>query len=211
MELDDFKKILNQKLETDHLLRTEDDFAELLKKKANSVITKIRKSLQFEIISCIVITLLFAIIGFTSSYSSFRIYFITFTLLFLPFAFILIYLLRKTNQINNSGSIRSHLQSIISILEEFVKRYFQFTIVLIPICFVFAFILGYSEKEPIPLLDQFHDSYKPSPDMVLTSALLYMVVFTVGMYYFTKWYLRKLYGKYILQLKEYMAELGADE
>jgi membrane glycosyltransferase len=201
---------LNQKLETDHLLRTEEDFAALLKKKANSVISKIRKSLQFEIISCIVITLLFAIIGFISSYSSFRIYFITFTLLFLPFIFILIYLLRKTNKINNSGSVRSHLQSIISILEEFVKRYFQFTMALIPICFTFAFILGYNEKESIPMLDHFHALYNPSLSMILTSALLYMVVFAVGIYYFTKWYLQKLYSRYILQLKEYMVELGEE-
>ena len=49
MELDEFKDILNQQLATDHLYRSEADIAALLRKKAHSIIVKIKKSLWFEI------------------------------------------------------------------------------------------------------------------------------------------------------------------
>jgi phosphate/sulfate permease len=211
MELDELKKLLNQKLETDHMLRSEQDFAILLQQKANSLISKIRRSLRFEIISCVVILLIFAAIGFTSKYDSLRIYFVSFTILFLPFTYVFVYLMKKTNQVNHDTPLRTHLQSIVTILEEFVKRYFQFTMALIPVCFIFSFILGYNEKQPITEIDSFISKYNPKVWVIITGALVYFVGLSIGLYYFTKWYLRKLYGKYILQLKACIAELGEEE
>lgn len=212
MELDEFKDIINQQLETDHLFRSEADIAELLTKKANSILGKIRRNLWFEIISCILITLLFGYLGFMSKYTSFHIYFSVFTIVFIPFTIILFYLLKKTNQINsNNLSIKNNLQSIIQVLEEFMKRYFQFTMALIPICFVFAFILGYNEKHPIDSIDQIVLKYKPSITLVSIFTLIYIVALTVGVYYFTKWYLKKLYGNYVEELKIYINELKETE
>lgn len=211
MELDELKKSLNQKLETDHLFRSEEDFAILLQQKANSVISRIRRSLRFEIISCIVILLIFAIIGFTTKYNSLRIYFISFTVIFILFTYIFFYLMKKTNQVNNDTPVRAHLQSIVTLLEEFVKRYFQFTMALIPVCFIFSFILGYNEKQPIPEIDSFISKYNPKIWVIISLSLVYFGGMSVGLYYFTKWYLRKLYGKYILQLKACIEELGEEE
>lgn len=211
MELDELKKSLNKKLETDHLLRSEEDFAILLQQKANSVISKIRGSLRFEIISCVLILLIFAIIGFTTKYSSLRIYFISFTIIFIPFTYVFVYLMKKTNQVNNDIPIRAHLQSIVTLLEEFVKRYFQFTMALIPVCFIFSFILGYTDKQPIPEIDSLIAKYNPKIWVLITISLIYFGGAAAGLYYFTKWYLRKLYGKYILQLKDCIAELREDE
>jgi hypothetical protein len=195
MELDEFKDILNQQLATDHLYRSEADIAALLRKKAHSIIVKIKKSLWFEIFSCIVIMLLFGYLGLSSKYSSMNIYFSAFTLVFVPFTIILFYLLKKINRLNtNSLSVKNNLQSIVSILEEFMKRYFQFTMVLIPICFVFAFFLGYTEKQPIEPIDQIILKYKPSYSFITIFTFVYMTSLTVGIYYFTKWYLKKLYG-----------------
>jgi hypothetical protein len=212
MELDEFKDILNQQLATDHLYRSEADIAALLRKKAHSIIVKIKKSLWFEIFSCIVIMLLFGYLGLSSKYSSMNIYFSAFTLVFVPFTIILFYLLKKINRLNtNSLSVKNNLQSIVSILEEFMKRYFQFTMVLIPICFVFAFFLGYTEKQPIEPIDQIILKYKPSYSFITIFTFVYMTSLTVGIYYFTKWYLKKLYGNYVNELKIYINELKETE
>jgi hypothetical protein len=212
MELDEFKDILNQQLATDHLYRSEADIAALLRKKAHSIIVKIKKSLWFEIFSCIVIMLLFGYLGLSSKYSSMNIYFSAFTIVFVPFTIILFYLLKKINRLNtNSLSVKNNLQSIVSILEEFMKRYFQFTMVLIPICFVFAFFLGYTEKQPIEPIDQLILKYKPSYSFITIFTFVYMTSLTVGIYYFTKWYLKKLYGNYVNELKIYINELKETE
>jgi hypothetical protein len=212
MELDEFKDILNQQLATDHLYRSEADIAALLRKKAHSIIVKIKKSLWFEIFSCIVIMLLFGYLGLSCKYSSMNIYFSAFTLVFVPFTIILFYLLKKINRLNtNSLSVKNNLQSIVSILEEFMKRYFQFTMVLIPICLVFAFFLGYTKKQPIEPIDQIILKYKPSYSFITIFTFVYMTSLTVGIYYFTKWYLKKLYGNYVNELKIYINELKETE
>jgi len=208
MELDEIKDLLNKKLETDHLHRSDADFASLLTKKANSVLIKIRKSLWFEIISAIVITIAFALIAFTSKYNSIQIYFSVFTLVFIPFTIVFIFLLKKTSTIDSNLPVKSNLQSIVNILEEFTKRYYQFTMALIPICFIFSFALGYTEKEPVEFLDTVIGKYKPSISWILIFTFLYVIALTVGVSYFTKWYLKKLYGKYVDELKNYINELN---
>jgi hypothetical protein len=208
MELDEIKDLLNQKLETNHLHRSEADFAALLTKKANSVLAKIQKSLWFEIISAIVITIAFALIAFTSKYESIKIYFSVFTFVFIPFTIVFIFLLKKTSTIDNNLPVKSNLLSIVNILEEFMKRYFQFTMALIPICLVFSFALGYTEKEPIHFMDNLITAYKPTFSLVLVFTFVYVIGLVVGVYYFTKWYLKKMYGKYVAELKNYINELN---
>lgn len=208
MELDELKNLLNQKLSTDHLYLSEDDIASMLTKKANSVLSKIKKSIWFEIFSCILIIIGFGYLGIFSKYTSLNIYFSTFTLIFFIFTFVLIYLLKKINQFDEGiGSIKSNLLSIIKLLEEFIKRYFQFTMALIPICFVFAFFLGYNQKEPVPELDALMNKKQLSKSVLIGITAGYIFLFSIAIYYFTKWYLKKLYGNYVNQLKVYIAEL----
>ncbi|TAG09406.1 MAG: hypothetical protein EAZ35_08450 [Sphingobacteriia bacterium] len=208
MELDDFKNRLNQKLETNHLHLSERDLSVLLSKKAYSVIGKIKRSLWIEIISCILIAGIFAYIGISSKYRAVNIYFISFTIIFIPFTLVFVYLLKKTNEVNQSNlPIINNLQSLVKLLDEFIKRYFQFTMALIPICFVFSFILGYTEKKPIIELDQLIYKYKPSSGIAVSILIAYFGGLTFCTYYFTKWYLKKLYGNYIIELKNYITEL----
>ncbi len=208
MELDELKNLLNQKLSTDHLYHSEADIASMLSKKANSVLSKIKKSIWFEIFSCVIIIIGFGYLGIFSKYSSLNIYFSTFTLLFFIFTFVLVYLLKKINQFDEgAGSIKTNLQSIVKLLEEFIKRYFQFTMALIPICFVFAFFLGLYQKESAPELDALLGKKQLSKSVLIGITIGYLSLFSIAIYYFTKWYLKKLYGNYVSELKVYIAEL----
>jgi MFS family permease len=208
MELDELKSLLNQKLTTAHSGRSTDDIAHLLTRKTSSVIDKLKRSLWIEIISCIVIILGFGYIGIAGSYRSLRIYFSVFAILAIVFLFIVIYLLRKTQALSaTSLPVKSNLQMIVSIIEAFMKRYFQFTIGLIPVCVIFSFLLGYNEPMSIPEVDKVTSSLFTHLWQMLLFLGLYIVALSIGIYYFTKWYLRKLYGRYVAQLKECIAEL----
>ncbi|MDE3251294.1 MAG: hypothetical protein KGO92_00720 [Bacteroidota bacterium] len=213
MDLDELKYQLNYRLATDHADRSATDIASLLSKKTNSLIGKLKKSLWIEIGFCVLIMLLFLLIGFSSPYQSLQIYFSVFAVVALLFLIILVYLLRRTSQISSNIQmpVKTNLKTIVSIIEEFMKRYFQFTMALIPICFIFSFLLGYNEPRQIPELDKIVLPIFSARWQVLLFAFLYMGLLTVGVYYFTKWYLRKLYGNYIEQLKQCIRELGDEE
>ena len=209
MELDELKYQLKNKLATDHAGIEDRDIGELLNRKAGSITDKLKRSLQFEIICTMLVLVGFSYIGVTSRYQTFRIYFSVFSVLTIGFLILLIYLLRRTSDLGaNPLPVKSSLQSLVNILQLFIKRYFQFTMALIPICFVFAYLLIYTEKQRIPAVDHFSRSRFDTAWKVIAFLVVYMSGLAVGVYYFTKWYLKKMYGNYVVQLKGCMEELG---
>lgn len=210
MELDELKSLINQKLTTDHSGRSSNDIAYLLTRKTSSVIDKLKRSLRIEIICCIAAILLFAYIGIWGYFTSLRIYFSVFALLSVVFLGILIHLSQRIKDLSATTlPVKSNLQTIVKIIQEFSKRYFQFTMALLPVCFVFAFILGYTEqdKPQIPVLDQAVASKLNTGWKIISFVVVYLLTLSVGLYYFTKWYLHKLYGRFVAQLKECIADL----
>lgn len=208
MELDELKYQLNQKLATDHASRTDADIAALLKKKTSSVISKLKRSLILEMVLCVLFSAAMLYVCFISDYWSIRLYFGVFAVLMFFFTFILYYLYKRTHTLSDSYQpIKSNLQRIVSLLEEFVKRYFQFTMAMLPICFVFSLILSNMEPITVPQVDKFVLHYFSARWQVLTFLGVYMIVLAVTLYYFTKWYLKKLYGNYLAELKKCIGEL----
>ena len=211
MELDELKYQLKHKLATDHAGRSEADIVTLLSKKTNSVIAKLMNSLWYEIISCIVIILAFLLIVLLIKNDSIRIYFSVFILLSTAFLLLLIYLLKKTKILGGTTlPVKSNLQTLVYIIEEFIKRYFQFSMALLPVCFLFALFLGYHDKEPMPHIDSFVKNHFSSFWKLAVFVGLYFIILATGVYYFTKWYLKKLYGNYLSQLKECIKELAEE-
>lgn len=208
MELDELKYQLNLKLATEHASRTDADIAALLKKKTNSVIGKLKRSLIIEMVLCILFTAAMIYVCFVTDHWSIRLYFGVFSVLMFLFSFLLYYLYKRTQQLTTSFKpIKHNLQTVISLLEEFVKRYFQFSMALLPICFVFSLILSSMEPISIPEVDKFVLHYFSAKWQVLTFLGVYMIVLAVTLYYFTKWYLKKLYGNYLAELKNCITEL----
>jgi uncharacterized membrane protein len=208
MELDDLKYQLMNRLAADHAGRSAGDIASLLKKRTASITSKLKKSLWFEIICCMAAVAGFFLISFATSYLSLRIYFSVFGVVAVGFIILLYFLLRHTQQLSATTlPVKGNLQTIVRIMEEFMKRYFQFTMVLIPVCFVFAFILLYTDHRRIPAADHFSRSHFNTSWKVVAFLIIYFAALFTGVYYFTKWYLRKLYGRYVDQLKECIREL----
>jgi len=208
MDLDQFKHQLNEKLSNDHLGRSAEDIAQLLSKKTFSVIEKLKRSIQYEILFGFLGMLLFTILAFSTKYQSVRTYFGVAAVFIFVFLFLLVYLLKKTIELNKVHQpVISNLNNYVVLIEEYMKRYFQFTMAMVPICLFFAGWLGYHEKTPVPELDNLIGKARLGKSVVVTISVIYLISFGVGMYYFTKWYLHKIYGKYVLELKHCIKDL----
>lgn len=208
MELDELKYQLNQKLATDHASRSNADLSVLLKKKTHSVISKLKRSLIIEMVLCILFFAAMLYVCFITNYWSVRLYFGVFTVLTVLMTFVLYYLYRRTSTLSNSDQpIKNNLQMLVGLLEEFVKRYFQFTMALLPVCFMFSMILSYADPVEIPQIEKFSVKIFTARWQVMLFLGLYMITLAVAVYYFTKWYLKKLYGNYLQELKQYITEL----
>ena len=208
MDLDQFKQQLNEKLSTDHQGRSGEDIAQMLSKKTFSVIEKLKKSIQYEILFGFLGMMLFTILAFSTKYHSVRTYFGVSAVFIFVFLFLLIYLLKKTTELNKVHQpVISNLNNYVILIEEYMKRYFQFTMAMVPICLFFAGWLGYHEKTPVPELDQLIGRSHLGMTVVMVISVIYLISFSVGMYYFTKWYLHKIYGRYVLELKKCIKDL----
>jgi predicted membrane chloride channel (bestrophin family) len=78
---------------------------------------------------------------------------------------------------------------------------------LIPICLIYSFALGYYDEQYQPSTNS-TTSNSVEPYIVIAITLAYITGFTLFIYYFTKWYLRKLYGKHLDNLKNLLDELN---
>ncbi|WP_197637962.1 hypothetical protein, partial [Erythrobacter sp. YJ-T3-07] len=104
--------------------------------------------------------------------------------------------------------VKSNLQTIVNVFEEFIKRYFQFCMALIPVCFTFSLLLSSKDPIRVPQIDRIAAHLFSASWQVYFFLVVYMLALASAVYYFTRWYLRKLYGKYIDQLKDCIEELS---
>lgn len=203
MELDELKVQLNQKFNAEQQ-KSSEDLALLLKKKTSSLIAKIRRSIWIELIACVAFTVAFALIAVFAPYWSLKVYFGFFSFVCVAFFIVLRYLLKKTSDFRTSAlPVKANLVALFSILKEYVKRYFQLTMILIPLCLIFSFFLGYYEPKSSSLNVAANTGSFPP----IIFSTVYIAALVVGVYYFTKWYLKKLYGNYLIQLEELIKEL----
>jgi hypothetical protein len=202
MELDDFKSLLKTKQEEPLSLRSAEELEQYTHRRAVSVIAKIKKNIRFELIFCILIVPLFA--GLCFVFPSFYMKTLVALAVFVCIFFV-VYLFRLNKRIHfyetASFSVKESLQQVIYILGKFTRHYLQITMIMLPIAFVFGLVTGYLDISADLSIKKFN----------WTRGLIFYSVFficwSVFTYFFTKWYIKKLYGKYLHQLKEQLKEL----
>jgi hypothetical protein len=210
MELDELKASLNKHLEQPAAPLEAWGLERAMQGKTRSVLSKLKRSVWIEIIASVLFLALFVYEALFSEWRVMRIYFGTFSVLFLIFLPILVVLLKRITALQgNSLPVKSSLQKLTSILREYVKRYFQFTMALIPICIVYAGSLSYMDDSSYrnPQMEAMVSNVFTSSTQVLVFLGVYLIVLAAGIYFFTKWYLNRLYGRYINDLEKHIAEL----
>lgn len=208
MELDELKYQLKNKLSGAHD-KSADDLVRMLRIKTTSLIDKLKRSLYIEVVCAIVFTLLFAGIALFASYWSLRIYFGVFSVVFGVFSFIIGYLIRRVNDLSKGElAVKTNISALVKIIQEYVKRSFQFTMWLLPVCVMFSIWLGYNQppQSRFEMANPFIIHLKAKTQVYIFFTVYFGGV-AVGLYYVTKWYLKKLYGNYIKKLKLYLSEL----
>lgn len=195
MELDELKKELNFKISSQHEVSAV-DISSMLRNDTLSVIQKIQRSLRLEILISILFVAVCAYMVLFENAWIYNIYFSLFGLIGLVFIVVLLILLKKTRNISISP-VKENIESVVLVIEQYAKRYLQFTVVLLPFCFGLSLWLSYNDSERI---------LKPMDLKSLIYISLTMLASGTGVYFFTKWYLKKLYGDYILQLKGLLIE-----
>lgn len=204
MNLDDLKIELQHSLEKKFEVKSIADLKQAVHSKASHVVHKLIRSLNFEYYFSIFFLGLFLAIGLKSKHESIRIYFGSFAVLIAAFIILLYFLKQKTIKLStNTLSVKQNLNQLHHLLNEFKKRYMQFTMGLLPVAMIFSFYLGFMFQEDLAnnVVYSSLPTFKNDTQVYWFFAI-YFIALMIGTYYFTKWYLNKLYGKHLQQLRE---------
>lgn len=209
MELDELKVML-QSAAGSPQQKTANEIAAMLGGKARSVANKIKRSLVFEIIFCIIFIILFIWYAVTGGYWPLRIYLSVFAVMSLLFLFVLFFLRKKTKAITSTVyPLKKTLENTVAILKEYVKRYMQITMLMIPVCMIFSVVLVKIDAQRSTGGEELHFFHSVWKEYLFIG--VYYLTFAAGMYFFAKWYLRKFYGNHIAELEQLIKELEDEE
>lgn len=202
MELDDFKSLLKLQQEAPVTTRSAEELEQYTRRSAVSVMAKVKKSIRFEFKLCIWIILPLATLCFIfpSLYMRSIVGLSVFVCLF--FVVYMLQLIKKINYYETASfSVKESLQQVIDILQKFVRHYFQVTMIMLPAAFVFGLITGYMDISA----GVHFKTFNWTRGLIFYSA--FYIFWSIFTYFFTKWYIRKMYGKYLQQLKDQLKEL----
>ncbi|HNP24968.1 MAG TPA: hypothetical protein PKM63_22480 [Panacibacter sp.] len=208
MELDELKLLLNSKREIPAPEKSVAEIRALLGKKTQSVLGKLSRSLRIELFATILFAILLFFTAWYAPFESLRIYSLIFGLLCLLFFPVILVLLKKVTALTLSSlPVKSNLQQLHEVLRQFVRLYFQLTMALIPVATLLAGWLGYHDQLIYQHATGSEVAQNPEAIKYIVLLGIYLVAFTTAMYFFTKWYLKKLYGDYLTQLQGLIKEL----
>ena len=202
MELDEFKQWIKETEQPAIGLRSAVELEGYIRKRTGSVISNIKRSILFELLAC----LLFVAAAVWAWFSYPLSYVRVFSLLSFCFCcFLLIYLGALYNKISAyekaALAVKDSLGQVIDILERFTRAYFQFTMITLPIAFVFGLITGFLSIHG----NQGTGNFNWHKAMVFYTA--WFIFWSILMYFFSKWYIKKLYGNYLQQLKQQLKDI----
>ncbi len=177
----------------------------LLKGKTQSALSKIRRSLLFEVGSLLVVTVIFLllIIEYHLPSQTFLIAGIIILVLMSGGYLYKKYFELKKIERQELPLVQS-LRLLTRTLDKYLRIYFWGNMLVTPISTAVGFFYGYS-------LHATSDAWLSEINWLVWGAALFTVcLLSVLMYPFMKWYIYKLYGSYLEELKSYLLELEED-
>lgn len=202
MELDEFKQRFKETGQADTAFRSAGELEGYTRKRTGSILSNVKRSILFELVACFLFVAVAVWAWFAYPVSYIR----AFSLLSVCFCcLLLIYLaaLYKKISVYEKAplAVKNNLQQVIDILGQFTRAYFQFTMITLPIAFVFGLITGF-----LNVYDK-TGAGKFDWNKAMLFYTAWFVFWSVMMYFFSKWYIKKLYGNYLQQLKEQLKDI----
>jgi|GEM_PF-743940 len=211
MELDDLKKYWNQHPPVESAAPDPALLRKIIHNKSVGIIDRIRRSLVIEIIFCSL-----ALVGiFIGIYYSEQIlitrYLQFFQGLNIVMMGILCWILRSSKTVNpDETSVKNNLIRIHTLVSRFSRTYFIFTMALFPPIFLYSMYAGAAENNYKSLSEVMH-FYLQLPPAFIAVSIGFIVLSGVLLYFFTRWYIRTLYGNYLDKLRQLIEELDFSE
>ncbi len=209
MNLEEFKTLWED-FSVANIRQQHVDVAEIrrvIKGKANNALEQFSGNILLDI----VFLLSFLVVGYTVMWLTeavlIKIVMIVWTLIFIPFfvLFIRQYYFIKNIELQ-SNSMYQVLQTVVNRLNTYVKIYFRAAMILTLAIVPIGTALAFYENGMIGgnLLLQMSES---NPQLYAAAFSCILLALVIGNYFFTRWYLKKLYGNYIRELQSYLDEL----
>ena len=208
MELDELKSQLKNKLSGEGN-KTVKDLGGMLYKRRGTLVSKLTKNLYLEMGLAIIFGSVFIYLANQSKLFTIQTGFTIIAIVCFVFAIAIALLIKKVAWLSKEAHpLKTSLEALIKILRLFVKRYFQFIVLLVPVCFFLSYWIGYNE--PVrPNYIQTYNSFNGLQHDV--SVYLFFVVYSVAIiavvFFIARWYLRKLYVNYINELRTQLQDL----
>lgn len=201
MELEDLKSIWKHQkpgLES----KQESEIASMLKGRSNSIISKLKRSVWFELIFTIVCGIGLGIYALTLESGALMWTIISLVILFSSYLFYYVKKIILLNQFDPaSENLKNNLQNLLERLTVYLNFYKKSYAVLYPVYFCLGLLFGALERG----MDDFLNHIS-QPQTILFLIVL-AVVFFLCTIWVTNWYLKKLYGNHLDKLKELLHEL----
>jgi ABC-type uncharacterized transport system permease subunit len=196
MELDDLKSIW-KKDKPDYEPKRDDEIALMIKGQSKSIISKLKRSVWFEVIFTIICGIALGICAFMLQEGAMRWMIISLIILFISYLFYYVIKIILLNQFDPSTeTLKNSLQNLLDKLTTYLNFYKRSYAILYPVYFCLGLLFGLMERG----LEDF--MYHIRQPKTIFTLLALAAVFFLCTVWITNWYLKKLYGNHMDKLKK---------
>jgi len=198
MELDEFKQTY-QLFGSSFHRKSNEELQKILHNQVDSVVEKIKRSLMLEIIFALLFSVFVVYVSVTFQGTYLKLLaslILCFSLLFTRYLIILSQKIKAYYAA--SHSVKDNVKQLIVIINRFIRLYFYVTMAFIPVVCILVSITI--------IADEGNAFISVTPPNILIYSMA-SLVWCMLMYFFTKWYVKLLYGKHLLHLRNHLIEL----
>lgn len=199
-ELDDLKSIWKQ--QAGYEAKNEDELLQMMGKSSNTIISKLKRSVWFELIFTVACILVLGIYTTTIQYGALMWTILSLLVLLISYTLYYVKKIILLNQYDSStDNLKTNLRHLLERLDAYMKFYKRSYAILYPVFFVLGLLFGALETGFDRFIHKFENPFYTASFIVLS------IIFMVGVYTITGWYLKKLYGNHIEKLRTILDDL----
>jgi len=201
MELDDLKNIWKTH-DSNFVRRNEIEIAAMLKGTSKTIISKLKRSVWFELGFTLIGGIALLIYAFTIPNGPLKWTSVSIPLIFVGYS---IYYIKKLILLNNfdpaGDNIRENIEKLIHSLSAYLRFYKRSYTVLYPVYFILGIVFRILEVGARPVIELL---MQPKTIALLTGVA---IAFYFSSTWFVDWLLKKLYGNHLDKLKGILHDL----
>lgn len=199
-ELDDLKSIWKQHAGFE--VKNEGELLQMLGKSSNTIISKLKRSVWFELIFTVTCILVLGMYTTTIPHGALMWTILSLLVLLISYTLYYVKKIMLLNQYDSSSdNLKANLRHLLERLDAYMKFYKRSYTILYPVFFVMGLLFGALESG----FDRF--IHKFENPLYTASFIILSIIFMVGVYTITNWYLKKLYGNHIEKLRSILDDL----